>query len=124
MTRWVVENLGPDVPMHFTAFHPDWKMQDVPATPPRTLARARRIALSNGVRFAYTGNVEDPEGGSTFCPECGKSLVGRDGYRITDWTLQNGRCPACGEPCPGVFEQLPGRWGQRRRPVQLKEFAA
>ena len=71
MTRWVVEHLGPDVPMHFTAFHPDYKMLDVPPTPPATLTRARQIAIDNGVRYAYTGNVHDEEGGSTFCHACG-----------------------------------------------------
>ncbi len=124
MTRWVVENLGPDVPMHFSAFHPDWKMLDVPPTPPSTLVRARRIALSNGVRYAYTGNIDDEEGGSTFCAGCGTRLVGRDGYRLTEWNLKGGRCAACGEPCPGVFEERPGQWGERRLPVRLEEFAA
>ncbi len=124
MTRWVVGHLGPDVPVHFSAFHPDWKMLDVPATPRETLVRARRIALSNGVRYAYTGNVEDAEGGSTFCAGCGARLIGRDGYRITDWSLEAGRCGACGEACPGVFEEKPGHWGQRRLPVRLEEFAA
>jgi pyruvate formate lyase activating enzyme len=124
MTRWVVENLGPDVPMHFTAFHPDWKMLDVPPTPPETLARARRIALAAGIRYAYTGNVHDPEGGSTFCHACAARLIGRDGYDLTEWSLERGRCGSCGEACPGVFEDRPGHWGERRLPVRLKDFAA
>ncbi len=124
MTAWVVENLGPDVPMHFTAFHPDWKMLDVAPTPPATLSRARRIALANGVRYAYTGNVLDQEGESTYCHRCGARLVGRDGYVLTQWNLENGGCGACGERCAGVFEALPGDWGARRLPVRLKEFAA
>ncbi|MHB8897585.1 MAG: AmmeMemoRadiSam system radical SAM enzyme, partial [Thermoguttaceae bacterium] len=80
MTRWVVEHLGPDVPMHFTAFHPDWKMRDLPSTPPQTLARARAIALKAGFRYPYTGNVYDPAGQATRCHRCGAKLVGRDWY--------------------------------------------
>jgi pyruvate formate lyase activating enzyme len=120
MTRWVVERLGPDVPMHFTAFHPDWKMLDRPPTPPETLSRARSIAMGNGVRYAYTGNVHDPEGQSTHCHACGEVLVARDGYEIGAWDLrEDGACARCGEPCPGVFEARPGRWGARRLPVRL-----
>ncbi len=120
MTKWVVQHLGPDVPMHFTAFHPDWKMLDIPPTPPETLSRARRIAMANGVRYAYTGNVHDPEGGSTYCHQCGEKLIGRDGYEITRWALAaDGRCVHCQAPCAGVFEGEPGHWGARRLPVRL-----
>ena len=123
MTQWVVEHLGPDVPMHFTAFHPDWKMLDRPATPASTLTRARRIALDNGVRYAYTGNVQDLEGGSTYCHECGQRLIGRDWYVLSDWNLtEEGRCRKCGTPCPGVFESKAGTWGPRRLPVRLADF--
>jgi len=125
MTQWVVEKLGPDVPMHFTAFHPDWKMLDRPATPASTLAMARRIARKNGVRHAYTGNVHDEEGGSTYCHHCGEKIIGRDWYVLTAWKIDaEGRCAACGTPCAGVFEPRPGTWGPRRRPVRLREFAA
>jgi pyruvate formate lyase activating enzyme len=124
MTRWIVENLGPDVPVHFSAFHPDWKMRDVPPTPPATLSLARRIALRNGVQYAYTGNVHDPEGGSTWCHRCGALLIGRDGYELTAWNLERGACPGCGEPCSGIFEERPGHWGERRLPVRLRDFAA
>ena len=121
MTRWIVERLGPDVPVHFTAFHPDWKMLDRPPTPPATLTRARRIALANGVRYAYTGNVHDSEGGSTFCHGCGALLIERDWYELGAWTLTgDGRCRACGAPCPGVFDGRPGDWGRRRLPVRLR----
>ncbi len=123
MTRWVVEHLGPDVPMHFTAFHPDFKMRDVPPTPPSTLTRARRIALGNGIHHAYTGNVHDPEGGSTRCTGCGTVLVERDWYVLRRWHLTfDGRCASCGEPCPGVFEGPPGEWGARRQPVRLRSY--
>ena len=120
MTRWVVERLGRDVPMHFTAFHPDWKMMDRPPTPPGTLTRARGIALANGVRHAYTGNVHDAEGGSTYCHGCGGPLIERDWFEIRAWELTaEARCPRCGTVCAGVFEDAPGRWGARRLPVSL-----
>ena len=125
MTQWVVDQLGPDVPMHFTAFHPDWKMMDKPSTPPETLTRARSIAMKNGVRYAYTGNVHDESGGSTYCHHCGSPLIGRDWYVITSWKLgEDGRCMQCGTPCAGVFEAAPGTWGARRQPVRLKDYAA
>jgi pyruvate formate lyase activating enzyme len=125
MTQWVVEKLGPDVPMHFTAFHPDWRMLDKQPTPPATLTEARRIALKNGIRYAYTGNVHDEEGGSTCCHGCGKKIVGRDWYRMTLWNLtEDGRCKECETPCAGVFEGPPGTWGARRLPVRLRDFAA
>ena len=125
MTKWGVANLGPDVPWHFTAFHPDWKMLDVPPTPPATLTRARRIAVKNGMRYAYTGNVHDEEGGSTYCHRCGARLIGRDWYDITAWRLDaQGRCQDCGTPCAGVLAPKPGTWGARRLPVQLRNLVA
>jgi pyruvate formate lyase activating enzyme len=125
MTRWVVENLGPDVPMHFTAFHPDWKMMDKPHTPSSTLTRARGIAIRNGVRYAYTGNVYDKEGQSTYCHQCDELLIGRDWYLLSDWNLtKEGRCRFCGTPCAGLYEARPGRWGAKRVPVFLRDFAA
>jgi pyruvate formate lyase activating enzyme len=123
LTRWVVAELGPDVPLHFSAFHPDYKMLDRPPTPPATLTRARRIAMANGVRYAYTGNVYDPEGQSTYCHACGKLLIGRDGYEITEWVLTGeGQCSGCGTACAGVFEAEPGDWGSKRLPVRLAGF--
>lgn len=123
MTQWVVEHLGPDVPMHFTAFHPDWKMLDVPPTPHHTLSRAREIAMTNGVRYAYTGNVHDKSGGSTYCHHCGQCLIGRDWYELSEWSLTaDGHCNRCGTACAGIFEARPGDWGSRRAPVRLKDF--
>ncbi len=120
MTRWVVNELGPDVPMHFTAFHPDWKMLDVPATPAATLTRARSIALDNGVRYAYTGNVHDAAGGSTYCHHCGSLLIERDWYRLGRWNLdESGACRSCGTRMAGVIDGPPGSWGARRLPVRL-----
>jgi pyruvate formate lyase activating enzyme len=124
MTRWVVDNLGPDVPMHFTAFHPDWKMRDHPPTPAATLNRARRLAINNGIRYAYTGNVHDEDGGSTYCHHCGQKLIGRDWYVLGDWNLTaDGACSACGTACAGVFEARPGHWGARRLPVRMRAYA-
>jgi pyruvate formate lyase activating enzyme len=124
MTRWVVKELGPDMPMHFSAFHPDWKMMDVPPTPPATLTRAREIAMKNGVRYAYTGNVHDAAGESTYCHQCGTKLIGRDWYILSDWNLtDDGHCKKCGTACAGVFDGPPGTWGAKRMPVRLKDYA-
>jgi pyruvate formate lyase activating enzyme len=121
MVRWVVSHLGPDVPVHFTAFHPDWRMRDVPPTPAGTLTRARLIAMDHGVRYAYTGNVHDPVGQSTYCHACGVMVIGRDGYEITAWDLDaHGACRHCGTACTGVFEEHPGAWGSRRQRVALR----
>jgi pyruvate formate lyase activating enzyme len=120
LTAWVVDKLGPDVPVHFTAFHPDWKMMDKPPTPHATLTRARQIAIRNGIRYAYTGNVHDRPGGSTYCHSCGTLLIERDWYVISGWHLSaDGRCQFCGTPCAGVFEGAPGDWGAKRQPVRL-----
>jgi len=123
LTQWVMEHLGPDVPLHFSAFHPDFRMRGIPATPAATLHRARRIARKNGVRYAYTGNIHDKESGSTDCNNCGTRLIGRDWYMLSDWNLdESGACGKCGTPCAGVFEARPGRWGARRHPVRLADF--
>ncbi len=125
LTRWVVGHLGPDVPLHFTAFHPDYRMRDTPPTPAATLTRARRIARQNGVHYAYTGNVHDREGGSTWCPDCGALLIERDWYQLGAWGLtEGGMCARCGGACPGVFEARPGNWGARRMPVRMRDVAA
>jgi len=121
--QWVVDHLGVDVPIHFTAFHPDWKMIDKPRTPASTLRRARRIAVEHGIRYAYVGNVHDPEGDSTYCHGCGETLIGRDWYELLSWNLtEDGRCGACGERCAGVFEGPPGDWGAKRQPVSLRSL--
>ena len=120
MASWVVEHLGPDVPMHFSAFHPDYKMLDVPPTPAATLTRARRIAMEQGVRYAYTGNVHDSDGGSTHCHHCGHLLIERDWYELGRWGLDaEGRCEKCKTRCAGVFDAKPGTWGARRQPLQM-----
>ena len=120
MTQWVVENLGPDVPMHFSAFHPDWKMRDVPKTPASTLDRARRIAMDNGVHYAFTGNVHDSKGGSTYCPGCKALVIERDWYELGMWRLDaDGACSSCGTRIAGHFDTAPGGFGARRIPVRL-----
>jgi pyruvate formate lyase activating enzyme len=121
MAAWIAKKLGPDVPVHFTAFHPDWKMLDRPSTPPPTLTRARRIAHEHGLRHVYTGNVHDPAGGTTLCHACGAVLIARDWYEMKTWHLtDDGCCRACGARCAGVFDGPPGTWGARRQPVRLK----
>ncbi|WP_019571707.1 AmmeMemoRadiSam system radical SAM enzyme [Thioalkalivibrio sp. ALMg3] len=123
MAQWVREHLGPDVPLHFTAFHPDFKMTEHPRTPIDTLQRARRIAREQGLHHVYTGNVHDTEGQSTWCAGCGQRVIGRDGYELSDWKLTaDGCCNACGASVPGVFEARPGNWGARRQPVRLADF--
>lgn len=121
MCKWILAELGADTPVHFTRFHPDYRMLDVPATPPETLTRARSIALDVGLRYAYTGNVHDTTGGSTHCPGCGEAVVVRDWYDIESWKLDgSGHCRACGTEVAGVFDGPPGEWGRRRQAVQLK----
>jgi pyruvate formate lyase activating enzyme len=122
MTKWVSAELGPDVPMHFTAFHPEFKMLDTPPTPPATLTRARAIALDNGIRFAYTGNVHDRDGGSTRCPNCQALVIERDWYTLGQYALSDrGACTACGVIIPGIFDGPAGTWGARRQPVHLAQ---
>ena len=119
----IVEHLGPDVPLHLTAFHPDWKMLDTPSTPIETLTRSREIAIQNGLRHVYTGNVHDYEGSSTYCHGCDALLIGRDWYQLSTWNLtmdgQYGACAGCGTRIAGVFEERPGNWGSRRQPIHI-----
>ncbi len=120
MTAWLVEHLGPDVPVHFSAFHPDFRMRDVPPTPPATLSRARAIALRNGIHHAYTGNVHDVDGGTTRCTGCGEVLIERDWYTLGAYRLTDtGECMRCGTALAGRFAGPAGTWGARRRPVRL-----
>ena len=123
MTQWIVEHLGSDVPIHFTAFHPDYRMRDVPHTPHATLVKAHAIARKNGMRHVYVGNVADVARGSTYCHACGELLIERRQYTLGRWQLVgDAACAACGTPCAGVFASAPGRWGARRLPVRLADF--
>ncbi len=115
---WYLENLGAEVPLHFTAFHPDFKILDLPATPAATLRRARQQALRAGLKHVYTGNVSDVRGQSTYCASCGKLLIERDGYALGQWRLDTrGRCQYCGTALAGHFDAQPGDWGPRRQRV-------
>lgn len=124
MTRWIMDNLGPDVPLHFSAFHPDYKMRDTLPTPPSTLSRARQIALAQGLHFVYTGNVHDVEGDRTCCSNCGETLIQRDWYQLIGWNLATSGqappcCPQCGTALPGRFTKTPGHWGRKRIAVSI-----
>jgi len=123
LSRWMARELGPDVPLHFTAFHPDYKLIDRPATPPATVRRARRIALDQGLRYVYTGNIHDAEGGATCCPRCATPLIGRDWHQVTAYRLHAGNlCPKCDFPVAGRFEPRPDgfkAFGRRRIPVSF-----
>lgn len=120
MCDWLVTNLGTDVPIHFTAFHPDFRLNDRPNTPPATLLRARQQALSAGLRFVYSGNIDHPQTQSTYCHGCGNCLIERDWFKIGEYNLNGNRCAFCDFEVPGVFEDGKGDWGRKRVPVTFK----
>jgi pyruvate formate lyase activating enzyme len=125
LADWIAAHLGTDVPLHFTAFHPDYKLTDRPPTPPATLSRARRIALASGLVHVYTGNVHDRPGGTTHCAGCGRALIERDWYALLRYELDAaGRCPGCGQPLAGRFAAQAGRFGPRRIPLRVAAPAA
>ena len=118
--KWIAKEIGLDVPLHFTAFHPDFKMTDTPHTPPATLTRAREIALGEGLQYVFTGNVHDTTGGTTYCPGCNTPLIVRDWYEIKSYDVTpDGKCPHCATPLAGVFEAFHGQFGRRRIPVAI-----
>jgi pyruvate formate lyase activating enzyme len=120
LCAWVAKELGPDVPLHFTAFHPDYKMTDIAPTPAATLKRARRIGLDAGLHYVYTGNVHDPEGGTTFCPHCHQPVIVRDWYDIEAYHLDDGgHCVHCGSAVAGRFSHFVEAFGRRRIPVHI-----
>ncbi len=119
MCQWIAEELGSDVPLHFSAFHPDWKMRDIERTPVATLTRARNIAKRYGLRYVFTGNVHDSDGGSSYCHSCDGLLIERDWYQLGQWHIKDGSCAHCGEGVAGVFNDEPGNWGAQRMPVRL-----
>jgi len=124
MTRWIAKELGPDVPLHFSAFHPDYRMMDHPPTPKATLDRARSIGVANGLNHVYIGNCHDPQRQTTFCDLCGAVLIVRDTYEVKAYALDGaGACPECGSRLPGRFAAAPGHWGARRKPVDIEAFA-
>jgi len=120
LSRWVMRELGPDVPLHFSAFHPDHKMPDVPATPPATLIHARQSALDEGLHHVYTGNVHHAEGDTTVCSNCQALLIVRDWYQIKQYRLDaSGHCPDCGTALAGRFGAQGGTFGRRRIPISM-----
>jgi pyruvate formate lyase activating enzyme len=122
LCAWFVKNLGPDVPLHFTSFHPDFKLLDIPPTPAATLSRARGQALQAGIHHVYTGNITSVEGHSTICAACGGLLIERNWYSLGQWNLdKNGCCNFCGARLAGHFASQPGRWGGRRRPLMMSK---
>jgi pyruvate formate lyase activating enzyme len=124
MCQWIHQNLGVDVPLHFSAFHPDYKMMDIPATPVSTLVRAREIAMREGLQYVYTGNVHNREGDTTFCPACHATLIVRDWYQINQFRLKkDGHCPECDALIAGRFDEQPGHFGRRRIPITIGEYA-
>ncbi|MGV3581086.1 MAG: AmmeMemoRadiSam system radical SAM enzyme [Methylophilus sp.] len=124
MCQWIKKELGVDVPLHFSAFHPDYKMSDIPATPVATLVRARNIALKAGLQYVYTGNVHNQEGDTTFCPDCHTPLIVRDWYQINQYRLtQSGHCPNCNATIAGRFDAQAGNFGRKRIPIAIMAHA-
>ena len=120
MSEWIVRNLGEEIPLHFTAFHPDYKLKNVPATPWETLSKARNLAQAAGLKYVYTGNVHDDAGGTTACPSCEGKLIVRDWHELLEYRVSNeGRCPDCGKIIAGRFGQKPGHFGRRRIPIRI-----
>lgn len=120
LTRWVYDNLGPDIPIHFSAFHPDFKMLDKPRTPPETVQRAREIAMKNGLNYAYVGNIYDEAGDSTYCPQCHHKVISRDWYQIGEYALtDDGHCQHCGYQLAGRFSARGKAFGRQRIPVKI-----
>ncbi len=123
MCRWIVDELGPDVPLHFSAFHPDFKVTDRQPTPPLTLIAAHETARRAGLRYVYTGNIHDPEHQGTRCPGCRRIVIQRNGYILGTYDIRGGRCRHCNEPIAGRFDDVPGNWGGRRQPVRIADYA-
>lgn len=120
MSHWIMKELGPDVPLHFSAFHPDYKLNELPPTPPETLIQARKVALDAGLHYVYTGNVHNIEGDTTVCPGCGSAVIVRDWYEIKQYHVTaDGRCEHCNTPIAGRFESFTGQFGRQRIPVRI-----
>jgi pyruvate formate lyase activating enzyme len=119
MCRWIADELGPDVPLHFSAFHPDFKLTDRGPTPTSLLLAAHDLARRAGLRYVYTGNVIDREHQHTYCPGCGRMIIERSGYELGEYRIAGGRCTFCNAAIAGCFDEQPGRWGSRRMPIQI-----
>ena len=120
MCQWIATELGPDVPLHFSAFHPDFKLNDRGPTPLATLRAAYDLARGAGLRYVYTGNVFDPEHQHTYCPGCGRDVSRREGYTISRFELRSGCCDHCQTPIAGRFDQQAGTWGGKRLPIRIE----
>ncbi len=123
MCRWIAADLGLDVPLHFSAFHPAFELADHPPTPPATLAMAYDIARRCGLRYVYTGNINNRRRQSTYCPGCGQAAVERDGYALGGYHIRQGHCSRCGAAIAGCFDDAPGDWGGRRLPIRIGDVA-
>jgi AmmeMemoRadiSam system radical SAM enzyme/AmmeMemoRadiSam system protein B/AmmeMemoRadiSam system protein A len=123
MCDWILQTVGDEVPVHFTAFHPDFRMQDRPRTPLETLLAARELALRQGLKYAYTGNVDDVRHQSTYCPHCGRLVIERNWYDLGVYALRGDQCGHCGGRIAGRFAESPGTWGRKRLPVHIARFA-
>lgn len=122
-SRWILEHLGPQVPWHFSAFHPDFKMMDKGKTPPGTLIRARDIAMQEGIQYPYVGNIHNRAADSTYCHHCHQLVIGRNWYEIDEYGLDDqGKCNQCRTQLPGRFDGPAGNWGRRRQPVYLADY--
>ena len=122
MSQWIRDHLGTDVPIHFSAFHPDFKMRDHPATPEATLIQAREIAQKIGIQYVYTGNIHHKVGDSTYCPECHKVVIERDWYELGEYHIKDNGCSYCGAKIAGILPDQAGVWGRKRQPVHLEGF--
>lgn len=122
MCDWILQHVGDEVPLHFTAFHPDFRMRDRPNTPHQTLIEARQVAIQQGLKYVYTGNVNDVVNQSTYCSACQGLLIERNWYDLGFYNLKGDQCGRCGNKISGVFETRPGNWGRKRLPVQISEF--
>lgn len=124
LSGWIATELGPDVPLHFSAYRPAWKFKKAPPTPPEVLFRARHIALQAGLNHVYTGNISDPGRDSSYCSTCGTRVIGRNWYELTSWSLdETGACKKCGTPFPGFIPGAPGNWGRKRQTVPIHQFS-
>jgi AmmeMemoRadiSam system radical SAM enzyme/AmmeMemoRadiSam system protein B/AmmeMemoRadiSam system protein A len=123
MCDWILESVGPDVPVHFSAFHPDFRMMDKPRTPAETLFRAHEIARQCGLNYPYVGNINDASRQTTWCPKCRAKVIERRVYELTHWSLKNSSCITCGTTIPGHFDDKPGNWGSRRQPIRISDYA-
>ena len=120
MVNWIINELGPETPIHFSAFHPDYKMTDKPSTPLSTLVKARDIARENGMHHVYTGNVSYTPGDTTFCAQCGSTLIEREWYEIASYRLtESANCKNCEAQLVGIFDSVAGHWGAKRKPIRL-----